>query len=281
MNKRYQNLEVTPGTYVPPVTINYPEDNPYQQLVQPVFTSDFQAGADYPYVDDSLNFKIRNLIFVPLLVHVFLRIKLRIVDGLRIKGRHILKQYKKEFANGVITVGNHCHRLDAPSILLATKAPLDIRIPMFAPNFGTKDGWYMKTVGGIPIPTKDGIAAMKAFNAAFDEFHRRGYWIHVFPETKRWDYYKPLRPFRKGAFTWAYKYNMPILPCVITYRERTGLYKLTGKTPLIQVEIGEPVFPDTTHPRAAETERLRTATHEQMCRMAGITHNTWPIVVDD
>lgn len=273
---KYDELQVTSGTYVPQLGIKYPEDDPYAQLVQPKFTSDFQAGADYPYIDDSLKHRINNFIFVPIIVRVLLRLKLRIVDGLRIKGRSVLKKYKREFAGGVITIGNHCHRLDAPSILLATRAPLNIKIPMFAPNFGTKDGWYMKTVGGIPIPTKDGLDAMKQFNAAFDEFHRRGYWMHVFPETKRWDFYKPLRPFQKGAFTWAYKYNMPILPCVITYRERTGIYKLTGKTPLIQVEIGEPLFPDTTQPRAKETQRLLVETHHRMQKMAGITHNPWP-----
>jgi 1-acyl-sn-glycerol-3-phosphate acyltransferase len=154
-----------------------------------------------------------------------------------------------------------------------------MRIPMFAPNFRTKDQFFLRIVGGIPIPAPEaGLSAMKAFNAAFDEFDRRGYWIHIFPEAKRWDWYKPLRPFQKGAFTMAYKYNKPIIPFAITYRERTGIYRLLGpqNEPLTQVIIGAPIYPDTTQPRAAETERLLNLTHETICRLAGIVHNSWP-----
>ena len=75
----------------------------------------------------------------------------------------------------------------------------------------------------------------------------------------------------------ANKYNMPIIPCVINYRPRTGIYRLFGSQnePLIHVTIGEPIFPNTQLPRGSEVERLRQTTHQTMCHMAGITHNTW------
>ena len=122
------------------------------------------------------------------------------------------------------------------------------------------------------------MSALKKFNEAFDEFHRRGYWFHIFPEACRWDMYKPLRPFQKGAFTMSYKYGKPLLPCVITYRERKGIFRLFGpkELPLLTVTIGEPILPDTTQPRKTEVERLRQVAHEQMTHMAGITHNPWP-----
>ena len=78
----------------------------------------------------------------------------------------------------------------------------------------------------------------------------------------------------------AYKYDMPLVPCVVTYRKRTGLYRLTGKKnePLFTVKIGEPIFPDKTAPRKDEVNRLRNLAFERMLDMAGIEHNTWPIV---
>ena len=151
--------------------------------------------------------------------------------------------------------------------------------PLFAPNFRTKDQFYLRIVGGIPIPAAEaGLSAMKAFNAAFDAYDKEGYWFHIFPEAKRWDWYKPLRPFQKGAFTMAYKYNKPIIPFAVTYRERTGIWRLFGPKdePLTQVVIGAPIYPDTTKPRAVETERLLKETHATICRLAGIEHNTWP-----
>ena len=277
--KKYEELQVAEGVYVPQMGINYPEGNPYEQLVQPKFTSVFTVDENYPFVDESLRARINTAILVPLIVRFLLRLKLRIQMGLRYKGRENLKKFKKELSGGAITIANHCFRLDCPCVLLAAKVPMNVKIPMFAPNFGTKDGFFMKTVGGVPIPDAEaGMAALKKFNEAFDEFHRRGYWMHVFPEAKRWDYYKPLRPFQKGAFTMAYKYDMPLLPCVITYRERTGIFRLFGpkNMPLLQVEIGEPILPDKSQPRAQEVNRLLELSHKRMEQMAGITHNPWP-----
>jgi 1-acyl-sn-glycerol-3-phosphate acyltransferase len=182
-------------------------------------------------------------------------------------------------AHGAITIANHVYRLDCPCVLIAVNGVHTTRIPMFAPNFRTKDGFFMRLAGGIPIPdSATNMTALKRFNEAFDEFHRRGWWFHIFPEACRWDFYKPLRPFQKGAFTMSYKYNKPLLPCVITYRERKGIFRLFGpkSLPLLTVTIGEPIFPDTTQPRKAEVERLREVAHSQMQHMAGITHNPWP-----
>ena len=279
MNKRYQELKVTPGTYVPPVTVDYPEDNPYEGMYKPVYDRDFPVvDADYPYVDDTWQNKLRiryGYYFVLRLLGLILRIKY----GLRFVGLENVRKYKKQLSGGAITISNHCYRHDCASVLYGIGAHANTRIPMFAPNFRTKDQFYLRIVGGIPIPApEEGLSAMKAFNAAFDEFHRRGYWFHIFPEAKRWDWYKPLRPFQKGAFTMAYKYNMPILPCAIVYRPRTGIYKWLGPKdePLTCVVYGEPIFPDTTKPRAAETERLLNETHQTICQLAGIEHNTWP-----
>ena len=289
-NKRYQDLKVTAGTYVPPVNIAYPEDDPYVGLYQPVYDRDFPAvDASYPYFDESP--KTRRLIFrcyafiLPLMGFI-----LRFKYGLRwqIEGEkrwhrcagqvsRWLKQY--DLSHGAITIANHCYRHDCASVLTAIHANRHTRIPMFAPNFRTKDQIFLRMVGGIPIPAPEaGLSAMKAFNAAFDQYNAEGYWFHIFPEAKRWDWYKPLRPFQKGAFTMSYKYNKPILPCAVTYRERTGIWRLLGPKdePLTQVIMGAPVFPDTTQPRAAETERLLNETHATICRLAGIEHNTWP-----
>ncbi len=274
-------MTVEEGVYIPETGINYPEDNPYERLVAPVYDRHIVFDEHYPYLDDSLSFRIQNWIGYNLVLYPLVFTLNHIRFGLRIRGREILKKYKKEFKNGAITISNHMYRLDCPVVLEAVRANRHTRIPMYAANFNTKDNWFMRMVGGIPLP--ENMAALKKFNAAFDEFHRRGWWFHIFPEAARWDFYKPLRPFRKGAFTMAYKYGMPIIPCVITYRERTGIYKLFGKPsqPLLTVTIGEPVFPDKTNSRKDEVDRMRTEARQRMEKMAGITHNPWNIVPDE
>ena len=279
MNKQYQELKVEEGVYIPQPALDYPENNPFERTLFPTFDRELVIDENYPYLNDSPSNISRMRWGYLFILKIGLNILLRVKMGLRIRGREILKKYKKEFSQGAITIANHVYRLDCPCVLIAVKGVHTTRIPMFAPNFRTKDGFFMRLAGGVPIPdSTTNMSALKRFNEAFDEFHRRGWWFHIFPEACRWDMYKPLRPFQKGAFTMSYKYAKPIVPCVITYRERKGIYRLFGpkELPLLTVTIGEPLYADTTQPRKTEVDRLRETAHQQMQRMAGITHNPWP-----
>lgn len=280
MNKQYEELRVVEGEYIPQPTMEYPQENPFERTLFPVFDREMDIDEHYPYVDDSCKNRFRMKLAYFFILRICLNLFLHMKMGLRIRGREVLKRHKDKLKNGAITIANHMFRLDCPCVLLAVRARSTMRIPMFAPNFRTKDSVFLNLIGGIPIPEPEaGLSAMKKFNEAFDEFHRRGWWFHIFPEACRWDMYKPLRPFQKGAFTMSYKYAKPIVPCVITYRERKGIYRLFGpkELPLLTVTIGEPLYPDTTQPRKTEVDRLREMAHQQMQRMAGITHNPWPV----
>lgn len=279
MNKQYQELKVMPGEYIPQPAMDYPQENPFERTLFPVFDREMVIDEHYPYMDDSARYRFKTKWGYAIILRVCLNLMLRVKMGLRIRGREVLKRHSEGLKHGAITIANHVFRLDCPCVLLAVKAKPTTRIPMFAPNFRTKDSFFLNLVGGVPIPEPEaGMSAMKKFNEAFDEFHRRGWWFHIFPEACRWDMYKPLRPFQKGAFTMSYKYNKPLLPCVITYRERKGIFRLFGpkELPLLTVKIGEPIYPDTTQPRKTEVDRLRDVAHLQMQQMAGITHNPWP-----
>lgn len=279
MNLQYEQLRVKEGEYIPQPAMDYPQDNPFARTLFPKYTKQLAIDDKYLYLNDSVGYKFNLYLGYYVFLHLLLRIKLRVQMGLRIRGREVLKKHKEGLKNGAITIANHVYRLDCPCVLIAVNRTHNTRIPMFAPNFRTKDGYFMGIAGGIPIPEAEaGMSAMKKFNEAFDEFHRRGWWFHIFPEACRWDMYKPLRPFQKGAFTMSYKYDKPLLPCVITYRERKGIFRLFGpkELPLLTVTIGEPIYPDTTQPRKTEVERLRNVAHAQMQQMAGITHNPWP-----
>lgn len=279
MNKQYEQLQVAKGEYIPQPALDYPQENPFERTLFPVFDRELAIDENYPYIDDSPKSRFLIRLAYLFILKICLNIMLHVKMGLRIRGREVLKKHKEGLKNGAITIANHVFRLDCPCVLLAVRAKHTTRIPMFAPNFRTKDSFFLRIVGGIPIPEAEaGMSAMKKFNEAFDEFNRRGWWFHIFPEACRWDMYKPLRPFQKGAFTMSYKYGKPLLPCVITYRERKGIFRLFGpkNLPLLTVTIGEPIYPDTTQPRKVEVERLRGIAHAQMQQMAGIVHNPWP-----
>lgn len=99
----------------------------------------------------------------------------------------------------------------------------------------------------------------------------------MFPEACRWDFYQPIRPFKKGAFAMAVRYQVPVLPLVISYRKATRIHKLLGiKHPLITIHIGEPLVSPPELSRKEAALWLRKEAHCQMCAMAGIEKNRWP-----
>ncbi len=279
-----KNFEVEPGTYVPDTGLTYSETDPYVRMYQPTYDRVVKVDENFPFCDDSLRYRFLNYISYGFILYFSLGIWLRLSTGLRFKGRENLKKYKDVLKGGYITIANHTLPHDCESVLLAVGADHTTRIPMFQKNFETKNHFFLRVVGGVPIPpAEEGLSAMKKFNAAFDEFHRRGWSFHIFPEMAKWPYYTPLRPFQKGAFTMSYKYGMPILPCALTYRPRTGIYRLFGKKnePLVTCEIGEPIVPDTTKPRKEEVETLRQTAFNAMLKMMHIKKNPWPAVPDN
>lgn len=275
-NIRYRELSIEDGVFVPDVGIDYPEDDPLARLIPVNKQVDLKFDSGYPFLDDSIGFRTRRSIAY-FLVFFVLFLANKLLYGIRYEGRSVLWRHRKEFRNGIISVSNHVYRWDGAAVAQALHHRL--WVPMLSEHFEGPDRWNLKYFGGIPLPDES-YGANKKFNEAFDTHHRRREWIHVFSEARNWQFYKPVRPFQKGAFTMAYKYDAPVLPICISYRQRKGIYRLFGpqQAPLLTVRIGEPVFPDLSQPRKAEVERLLRETHASICRLGGITGNSWPAI---
>ena len=198
--------------------------------------------------------------------------------GLKIEGREKIRKNRKLFAGGVMTVCNHVHRWDMVCVLQAMRYRM-AWIPMYAEPFKGKDGFKMKYVGGIPIP--ETISGLGKFNEAMQELRDLKKWLHIFPESCSWKFYAPLRPFKTGAFNMAYRFAFPVVPLIITFRERTGWRKWFGNgEPLLTIHVGDPIIPDPKAPRKEETARIRDLAHKAMLDMAGIVSNPWPSCID-
>lgn len=273
----YRDFVVNDNVFVPEPMEDFPAENPHQMMIKVRgHVRDLVFDESYPYLDKSLKFRL-NRLFIYTVVRPLAFFINRIYYGLRIEGRHNLFRYRHLFRNGAMTVCNHIGRWDMISVLQATMHTS--WIPMYRNSFMGKDGYLMKHVGGIPVPESRG--GLIRFNEAFDELHAKKEWIHIFPESCSWKYYSPIRPFKIGAFNMAYRYNLPIIPCVISFRERKGIFRIfPSKEPLMTIHIGEPIVPDTSRNRKEEAARLRGLCHARMVEMAGIVHNTWPAAID-
>lgn len=280
---QYGTLINKPGVYVPDMGIDYPEDDPFKRLltveVEDSSQGKFQFDETYPYIDNSINYKLNDVVgcVVKWVIAPFWN---RTHFGFQVRGRKNLRANRKLFKDGAILVCNHVYVFDALCLYEATRQ-FRIWIPMFAKHFNGKKCWFLRHMGGLPLPeTRGGLVK---FNEAMDEHHRNKEWFLVFPEAVRWNWYQPIRPFRAGAFSMAYKYDIPVIPAVLTYRERKGIYRLFGpkNLPCVTITIGEPIMVDKTRRRKDELDRLRDAAHQAMVDMAGIVVNPWPAAAEE
>ncbi|HCS87921.1 MAG TPA: hypothetical protein DIW30_05850, partial [Bacteroidales bacterium] len=95
-NKRYKNLQVSAGVYIPDVGINYPEDNPVERLLNAPKDREIVFDENYPYLDDSFSFRFQNWLGYVFVLYSALMPVNTIKYGIRFRGRNILRKYRKQ-----------------------------------------------------------------------------------------------------------------------------------------------------------------------------------------
>ena len=244
----------------------YPEQSD-EHMITVKHLRDTNFDENYPYFEKGLWHKIkRAALFVCLHLLAFPVVTIRY--GLKIYGRDILKKYKKEFKDGAITIANHVLIWDYICLMKAIRPRLQYH-PGWKTNFEGPNGPLIRWVGGIPIPTGN-MRAMVKFQQAIGDVLKNNKWLHFFPEGSMWYYYPDIRPLKKAVFKYAVRYDKPVIPITFSFRPRTGIYKLFGKAPLVDLTIGEPLFPDKSLSTPDAIDKLHADAYHVMQVMCGI-----------
>lgn len=224
------------------LNFEYPE-KPDDHMIDPKPVRSVKLDAKYPYYNTNKRFVIwqvlMNFVFIIIIYFsCFLRY------GLKIKGRKYKHgKYRKYFKNGFVTTCNHVFEWDYVLIRSALRCKRGY-VVVWHKNHNSSLGKLMRVVGAIPIP--DNLNGLKKFDDAIDEAIKDKHMVHFYAEGSMWYYYEGLRPFKKGAFNYAYKNHVPVYPMAISYRPARGLFKLWKRHgyPLATLEICEPQFAD-------------------------------------
>lgn len=236
---------------------------------------------EYPYIDRSRSFRFRQtMIRLLLQVIVFPLCTIRL--GLKIKGRQNLKKHRDVLKKGALSIANHVHMWDYIAVMKAIR-PFRSNLLSWAPNINGENGTLIRLVGGIPIPETN-IAATKTYLKTIRRLLQEDHgWLHIYPEGSMWEYYMPIRPFKRGASHIACDSNKPILPLGFSYREPGWIRKhLFHQIALFTLHIGEPIFPNTEmEPKEREADLTRRC-HDAVCRLVGIEpeNNLYPSIFD-
>lgn len=223
---------------------------------------------DYPYIDHSkwFNFK-RGVVRVLLYVIVFPLAKIRM--GIKVKGKENLKKNKALLKKGVISVANHVHMWDYIAIMRTVK-PFKPYLLAWAPNVSGELGGMVRMVGGIPIPENDFQATIAYLNTLTDLLNKGG-WLHIYSEGSMWEYYAPVRPFKKGPAHLAVMCDKPILPIGFSYRKPGWIRrKIFKQIACFNINVGEPIFANKELNKAEQEVDLTERSHDAICDLVGI-----------
>ena len=222
----------------------------------------------YPYIDKSKSFRFKDFL-VRILLNIFVFHLARIRMGLRVKGRKNLKIHKEEINKGVVSVCNHVHMWDYLGVLYAIRHHKP-KILAWANNIRGENSALIRHVGGIPVPD-DNMKGTIAYFDAIRKLLNSGGWLHLYPEGSMWEYYAPIRPFKRGAAFFACAYDKPILPLAYSYRRPSWVRrKIFRQIACFTIHIGEPIYPNQTLPIKEREIDLINRSHDAMCLLAGI-----------
>ena len=152
-------------------------------------------------------------------IHAVLRPALRLAFGFRILGR----ENAKAVSGGAVTVCNHIHLLDCAMVYMAfpkrrmwaLSLPANLQLPAA--------GAIVRTMGGLAVPGS--AEGYRTLYRHLEDCFARGHWLQVYPEGELRPWCRELRPFHPGAFRFAVRFGVPVVPCVLRQYRRRGPFK--------------------------------------------------------
>lgn len=202
----------------------------------------FNIDKNYNYVPMGKVFRFFSDFLYYFIAFPILKIVIKLVYDLKIEG----KENIKNLSSGAITVSNHVLVLDCAMVGIAcgfkkiyyTTLEGSFKIP-----FVRK---LIKLLRAIPIPNS--IKNKEFFIKNIDTLLQKGNIVHFYPEGSLWPYYQEIRHFKNGAFDFAVRNNVPVVPMIFKFRMPKGLRKLFKRKKDVTLSILSPIFPDNTIP---------------------------------
>lgn len=193
---------------------------------------------DYDYLKNNLFYK-----FLAWIVKGILRIYIPLHDlimyHLKVEGRNNLKKVK---GKGVIGICNHTQYMD---VAISRFAFYHKKYYATSAIFNNKNGFggkMMKALGSLPLSPKP--SAQKKLCETIKKVTQSNTAVMFYPEKAMWKNYRKPRPFMKGAFYYAVKANVPIVPMIVLYRDSKKIDKITKRKNRLTLKIMEPIYPN-------------------------------------
>ena len=235
------------------------EHNENTNIIELWAPCEFNIDENYEYVpkEDTIFSICSDFIYYGI-AYPILKVLTKIIYDFKIEGQENIE----DLEDGAISVSNHVLFLDCAMIGLAFK---DKKIYYTTQEESFKIPFVRKLIKllrAIPIPK--GIENKKYFIKAISNLLKEKNIVHVYPEASLWPYCKKIRNFKNGAFDMAVRNQVPVVPCVFTFREPIGVRKLFKRKKDVTLKILKPVYSDSDKYIRQQIEELKEKTFKGM-----------------
>lgn len=187
-----------------------------------------------------------------------------------------IENYQKLNSGAVITC-NHFNALDSFAMQIAYEASEHKDRKFFRViregNFTNFPGFYgmlMRNCNTFPLSSNK--KTMEKFIDSVDKILKAGHFLLIYPEQSMWWNYRKPKPLKKGAFNFAAKSKVPVLPCFITMADSDILDENGFYVQEYTIHISEPIYPD---PNKSKAENVKDMMDKNYAEWKNIYESTY------
>lgn len=174
----------------------------------------------------------------------------------------------KDLTGGAIFTSNHFSVTENIAVKLAgEKAPGKHRMyklvregNYFMPGV---IGWLLKYCDTLPLSSN--LMTMKMLDDAISKILKNGDFLLIYPEQAMWWHYQKPRPYKIGAYYYAAKNDVPIVPCFVTLHAKDPNYDILPDNVRYEIHIMSPIYPQKDIRPHFEAQRMREE-NARLCR---------------
>ena len=178
----------------------------------------------------------------------FSRPLITVLYGVRTTGRKNLKTIKK---TGAVSICNHFHFLDTLFVRHAVGQYRSFHTMGPKNNKTGFGGWVVRHGGMLPFSAD--LNAARHLNAEIGRLLECGKIVNFYPEQALWFNFQKPRPMKDGAFHYAVKHGVPVLPIFCTFQKSAR-----GRMRKLRIHILPAICADQTLPRRERLDKMKT-----------------------
>ena len=127
-------------------------------------------------------------------------------------------------------------------------------------NFPGMYGFFFRNCNTLPLSSNK--RTMIEFVKAVDVILKRGDFILIYPEQSMWWNYRKPKPLKNGAFNFAARNDVPVIPIFITMEDSDIIGEDGFPVQAYTVNIEKPIYPDQNLTEKENTEAMKDKNYE-------------------